>query len=80
MKLSIKDFFSKCDEICRKLQIWSHLLKKSLMKYFTFFRVRSKYVCKHVSKYVFTVLHCLFYHFKVDLKFGQILNIWEGSE
>ena len=27
MKFSIKDFFSKCDQI---LQIWSHLLKKIL--------------------------------------------------
>ena len=27
---SIKDFFSKCDQIRRKLRIWSHLLKKSL--------------------------------------------------
>ena len=30
MKFSIKDFFSKYDVICRKLRIWSHLLKKSL--------------------------------------------------
>ena len=36
MKLSIKDFFSKCDQICRKLWIWSHLLKKSLMESFIF--------------------------------------------
>ena len=28
MKFSIKDFFSKCDKIRRKLLIWSHLLKK----------------------------------------------------
>ena len=34
MKLSIKDFFSKCDQIRRKLRIWSHLLKKSLMENF----------------------------------------------
>ena len=32
MKFSIKDFFSKCDEIRRKLWTWSHLLKKFLMK------------------------------------------------
>ena len=32
----IKDFFSKCDQIHRKLQIWSHLLKKSLMEKFIF--------------------------------------------
>ena len=34
MKFSIKDSFSKCDQIRRKLQIWSHLLKKSLMESF----------------------------------------------
>ena len=32
MKFSIKDFFSKCDQIRRKLQIWSHLLNKFLME------------------------------------------------
>ena len=26
MKFSIQDFTSKCDQIRRKLQIWSHLL------------------------------------------------------
>ena len=31
MKFSIKDFWSKCDQIRRKLRIWSHLLKKSLI-------------------------------------------------
>ena len=36
MKFSIKDFFSKCDQIRRKLRIWSHLLKKSLMENFIF--------------------------------------------
>ena len=52
MKFSIKGFFSKCDQIqvtfteeifngklhflCRKLRIWSLLLKKSLMENFTF--------------------------------------------
>ena len=35
-KFSIKDFSSKCDQILRKLQIWSHLLKKSLMEIFIF--------------------------------------------
>ena len=31
MKFSIKNFFSKCDQIRRKLWICSHLLKKSLI-------------------------------------------------
>ena len=36
MKLSIKDFFSKCDQIGSFLRIWSHLLKKYLMENFIF--------------------------------------------
>ena len=36
MKFSIKDFFSKCHQIRRKLRIWSHLLKKSLIENFIF--------------------------------------------
>ena len=36
MKFSIKDIFSKCDQIRRKLRIWLHLLKKSLMENFIF--------------------------------------------
>ena len=36
MKFSIKDFFNKCDQIRRKLRIWSRLLKKSLMENFIF--------------------------------------------
>ena len=36
MKFSIKAFFSKCDQIRRKLQIWSHLPKKSLIENFIF--------------------------------------------
>ena len=34
MKFSIKTFFGKSDQIRRKLLIWSHLLKKSLMENF----------------------------------------------
>ena len=34
MKFSIKDLFSKCDQILRKLRISSHLLKNSLMENF----------------------------------------------
>ena len=36
MKFSIKDFFSKCDQIRTFLRIWSHLLNKSLMQIFIF--------------------------------------------
>ena len=36
MKFFIRDFSSKSDQIHSFLQIWSHLLKKSLMENFTF--------------------------------------------
>ena len=36
MKFSLKGFFSKCDQICSFLRIWSLLLKKSLVKNFIF--------------------------------------------
>ena len=34
MKFSIKNSFSKCDQICKILLMWSHLLKKFLMEIF----------------------------------------------
>ena len=37
----IKDFFSKCDQIRRKLRTWSHLQKKPLMENFSFFVQRT---------------------------------------
>ena len=37
MKFSTADFFSKCNQIRSLLQIWSHLLKKSVMENFIFF-------------------------------------------
>ena len=40
MKFPITDFFSNCDQIRRKLRIWSHLLKKSLIENFIFCAVR----------------------------------------
>ena len=40
MKFSIKDFFSKCDQIYSFLRFWSHLLKKSLMENFVFCAVK----------------------------------------
>ena len=36
MKFSTKDFSSKCDQIRRKLRIWSNLMEKSLMENFIF--------------------------------------------
>ena len=36
LKFYIKGFFIKCDQIPRKLRIWSHLLKKFFMENFIF--------------------------------------------
>ena len=36
MIFSIKDFVKKCDQVRKKLRIWSHLLKKSWMENFIF--------------------------------------------
>ena len=36
IEFSITDFFSEGDQIRRKLRIWSHLLKKSVMENFIF--------------------------------------------
>ena len=41
MKFCIKEFFGKCDQIRRKLRIWSHLLKKPLMENVIFCEVLS---------------------------------------
>ena len=36
MKFFVQVFFSKCEQICRKPRIYSHLLKKSLTENLTF--------------------------------------------
>ena len=47
MKFPIKDFFSKCDQIHRKLRIWSDLLKKSLIESFIFCAVIHVFLLTH---------------------------------
>ena len=42
MTFSIKDFFSKWDQIGSFLRIWSHFLKKSLVENFIFYAVKDK--------------------------------------
>ena len=53
MMFSIKDLFSKCDQISRKLQIWSDILQKSLMEIFIFCGVfKLKYLNKEKKFWV----------------------------
>ena len=68
MKFSNKDFFSKCDQIRRKLWIWSHLLKKSLLENFIFcamFKqvcIPSKFlVAQSRSPYIFIINFYFFF-------------------
>ena len=61
MKFSIKDFFSKCDQVCR-MRIWSHFMKKFLIENFIFCAVLLAISAK-VSLYLFDSvlnkpLHC----------------------
>ena len=49
MKFSIKDYFTKCDQICSFLRIWSQLLKKSLIENFIFCAVLVVYVALNVA-------------------------------
>ena len=49
MKLSFKDFVSKCDQIRSFLWIWSRLLKKSLMENFIFCVVRIELIAKYLN-------------------------------
>ena len=51
MKFFIKDFFSKCDQIRGFLQIWSYLLKKSLMENLIFCVVEAQILIR----YFFTI-------------------------
>ena len=55
MKFSIKDFFSKCDQIRSFLRIWSRLLEKSLMESFIF--------CAVCNIAIFHKNRCLFLQF-----------------
>ena len=70
MKFSIKDYFSKCDQIRSFLRIWSHLLQKSLMENFIFCAaclLFSQHVPSHVwhipkyisGKYEFVAAICM---------------------
>ena len=69
MKFSIKDFFSKCDQIDMNLRIWSHLLKKSLLENFIFCAVNVIYDLLIGFKQNRYEIKPTFEHFKLALKF-----------
>ena len=49
MKFFIKDLLSKYYQIRKKLRIWSHLLKKSLMENFIFCAVKKQRVASSLE-------------------------------
>ena len=57
MGLFIHTFVSKCDQIRRRLWIWSHLLKKSLMENVIFRAVNSSCVIWIWIGYIITEQH-----------------------
>ena len=72
-KFSIKDFFSKCDQIRSKLRIWSHLMKKFLMENFIFCVVYRK-----TARYFFLVIQrfsCITQHIKEHSTFLKSNNL-----
>ena len=77
ISFSIKDFFSKCDQIRSFLRIWSHLLKKSLMENFIFCIVKwvneSQLFLKTFRKintsHNFISIKCFVYQRKSPLRF-----------
>ena len=78
MKFPIKDFFSKCDQICRKLRIWLHLLKKSLMENFIFCVVHANTNC--IRKTIQRAIKCLNDPFKNIINYqGKHLHVMNLS-
>ena len=60
MKFSIKDLFSKCDQIRSFVRIWSHLLKKFLMENFFFLCSEKVQRLKvHFYYILATVFYCI---------------------
>ena len=53
MKFSTKDFFSKFNQIRSFLQIWSHLLRNSLMEKIGALRNLEKFTVKHLYPSLF---------------------------
>ena len=66
MKFSIKDFFSKYDQFCSFMQIWSHLLKKSFMENFNFCAVSQLQFLLHCYKVTDCYVNCLWQAFELN--------------
>ena len=80
---SIQDFFSKCDQIRKKLRICSHLLKKALIENFIFCAVQfTLYVQGHREQLTFFsyALHLLLLVVTVRMLKVSLASKWEYRE
>ena len=93
MKFSIKDFFSKWDQILSFLRIWSILLNKSLMEYFIyhkyyilhFFEVllthyRPSTLHEKCPKKEFFLVHILFEYRKIRTRKNSVFGHFSRSD
>ena len=76
MKFSIRGLFSKCDQFHRKLQTWSHLLKKFLMENFIFCTVYGQYFADlggiYKNFYLFSKIHKIMPSLQSNSVFGPL--------
>ena len=79
MKFFTMDFFSKYDQIHRKLRIWSHVLKKSLMENFILCAMLLRW--PHMLKVSFLVrtLHILLLNEFFYTKRKHLYSFWRLS-
>ena len=78
MNFSIKDFFSTCDQIRRKLWIRSHLLKKLSMKNFSFSPVKIRRLafcyentCSKISQTCAKLSSAILMFFRKDMSISR---------
>ena len=84
VKFSMKDFFSKFDQIRRKPRIWPHLLKDFLMKNFIFWTVDVAVIFLYSSICLYrdclrdTInLEKTKFKFRMSLYVGMVMNVIE---
>ena len=74
MKFSVKDLFSKCDQIRSFLRIWSHLPKKSWMENLIFVQWKIRYW------FIFTKILTRIFIENFFLTFALItFSLWKGN-
>ena len=68
-----KDFFNKCDQIRKKLRIWSNFMKKSLMK--NFFSCTAKFVSWFVHLSLDTFVFYIMANLLISFLFSKLFFV-----